>query len=401
MDTRSVPQSQFQIGESRADTGHVADASRSTELSPDAVGIRESGDQSSATPGPAVRRLITPRSVIHWPSQKLGTPHRSPQSRCLVTGSAGFIGSRLSRRLLNDGWHVIGIDALTDSYNVGEKSARAVELARHPNYQHVYGDLVDVPLAPLLRDVEIVFHLAGRPGVRPSFSIEQRYRHDNVEATIKLVDACRVSTTVRRLVYASSSSIYGNAPLPFREDAPPAPISPYGQTKLEAERYCLNNSGHELECVALRYFTVYGPGQRPDLALRRFAEAALLDQPIHLFGDGRQSRDFTYVDDIVEATCRAAEASTAGIAINVGGGSRVNLLQVCAMLEELVGHPIQVEIEPPARGDVRHTGADLSRARQVLGFVPETSFVDGYAQEVEWVRRRVLNIGEVANAIVA
>ena len=210
---------------------------------------------------------------------------------------------------------------------------------------------------------------------------------------MRLVDACRATKSVRRLVYASSSSVYGDAPLPFREDATPAPISPYGETKLEAERYCLAASGAQLETVALRYFTVYGPGQRPDLALRRFAEAALEDRPLQLFGDGTQSRDFTFVDDIVEATYRAHHAPVAGLAINVGGGSRIDLLGVVRLLEDLVGRPVNVKVEPRARGDVRHTEADLTRSCELLRFVPQVTFADGYAREVEWLRRMMQSNG--------
>jgi len=308
------------------------------------------------------------------------------QQTVLVTGAAGFIGGRLAQRLLDDGDTVIGVDAYTSTYDVGEKLARTQALRQHPHYVHVTGDLVDLPLPPLLKGVEVVFHLAGRPGVRPSFELPDLYRRDNCEATDRLVAACVEAPSVRRLVYASSSSIYGDAPLPFREDGVPAPVSPYGETKLEAERRCLAADPRHLEAVALRYFTVYGPGQRPDLALRRFAEAALADRPIQLFGDGTQSRDFTYVDDVVEATRRAASSSVAGMVINVAGGSTVTLLDVFALLRELVGHGFEIETLPFVRGDVRHTGADTGRARLLLGFHPMVSFADGYRREVEWVR---------------
>ncbi len=307
---------------------------------------------------------------------------------CLVTGSAGFIGSHLSRRLLDDGWTVIGIDGFTDSYDPAEKLARAADLVRHRRFTQVAGDLVDVPLEPLLRRAEAVFHLAGRPGVRPSFRLGGRYHHDNVAATARLIAAAQGSPAVRRLVYASSSSLYGNAALPFREDAPVAPISPYGRTKAAAERAWLAAGDGRIESVALRYFTVYGPDQRPDLALRRFAEAALRGRPLQVLGDGRQSRDFTYVEDIVEATVRAASAPVGGLAINVGGGSRVTLLEAVELLERLVGRPVRVEHRPVARGDVRHTEADLRRAHELLGFRPRVPFAEGYAREVAWVRDR-------------
>ena len=307
---------------------------------------------------------------------------------CLVTGAAGFIGSHLTRRLLDDGWTVIAVDAFTDSYDPAEKLARAAQLSRHRRCRVVAGDLVDLPLPQLLRRTEVVFHLAGRPGVRPSFRLEGRYRHDNVAATERLVAAARGSRSVRRLVYASSSSLYGNAPLPFRETMELAPLSPYGRTKLEAERLCLAASDEHLETVALRYFTVYGPDQRPDLALRRFAEAALAGRPLPFLGDGTQTRDFTYVDDIVEATLRAASAPVAGLAVNVGGGSRVSLLEVAALLKRLLARQVAVRVAPAARGDVRHTAADLTRARELLGFQARVAFADGYAREVAWVREQ-------------
>jgi len=313
-------------------------------------------------------------------------PSHSVSRTFLVTGAAGFIGSRLARCLLDDGHSVIGVDAYTTTYNVAEKHARTAALTRNPRYTHFQGDLVDLPLEPLLDQVEVVFHLAGRPGVRPSFELRDLYWHDNVEATGRLLDACLRAPTVRRLVYASSSSVYGDAPLPLRETGVPAPISPYGQSKLEAELLCLAANGEALETVALRYFTVYGPGQRPDMGLRRFAEAALAGRAIELFGDGTQSRDFTYVDDIVDATRRAADAPVAGLAVNIGGGSRITLKEVFSILEELVGRRIEIVSEPFARGDVRHTAADDSRARELLGFEAQVGFQEGYRREVEWLR---------------
>ncbi|MHB1928843.1 MAG: NAD-dependent epimerase/dehydratase family protein [Acidimicrobiales bacterium] len=309
---------------------------------------------------------------------------------CMVTGAAGFIGSRLVERLLDEGWRVVGVDAVTDSYDPVEKLARVDALRRRPGYRHVAVDLVEASLDEHLGDVEIVFHLAGRAGVRDSFSLAAKYQHDNVEATSHLLSASRRAGSVRRLVYASSSSVYGDAALPFREDGPTIPVSPYGQTKLEAERLCLESSGEDLETVALRYFTVYGPGQRPDMGLRLFAEAALAGRTIHLYGDGSQSRDFTFVDDVVEATRLAADAPVAGLAVNVGGGSRITLTEVFELLGELTGTAPQVEREPFARGDARHTGADLSRAKHLLGFRAQVDFAEGYAAEVAWLRTRSL-----------
>ncbi len=307
---------------------------------------------------------------------------------CMVTGAAGFIGSRLAGRMLREGWRVVGVDAITDTYDAREKLDRVEALLRHPAYRHLGRDLALSPLGRDLDGVEVVLHLAGRPGVRESFDRTPDYLHDNVRATEALVRAATRADSVRRLVYASSSSVYGDGPVPFREDGPTAPISPYGRTKLEAERICLRAAGDRLETVALRYFTVYGPGQRPDMAFRRFAEAGLAGRPLRLFGDGLQSRDFTFVDDVVTATRLAMTADVAGLAVNIGGGSRVTLNEVVLLLAELVGRPLRVEREAVARGDVRHTVADSERARTLLGFQPQVGIAEGLAREVEWLRRR-------------
>jgi len=304
---------------------------------------------------------------------------------CAVTGAAGFIGAHLSELLLDEGWSVIGIDAFTDSYAPSEKLRRAAELVSRPGFTLVSGDLVDVDLDQSLQGVEVIFHLAGRAGVRASFEHEMSYQHDNVDATRRLLSACTRLTSVRRVVYASSSSVYGDGPRPFREVGRTAPISPYARTKLIAEQACLAAAGPDLETVALRYFTVYGPGQRPDMGLRLFAEAALDGRPLQLLGDGTQSRDFTFVQDAARATRLAADAAVSGVAINLGGGSTVSLLEVFDLLRSLVG-PLRIETHPTARGDVSHTEADHTRAHELLGFRAEVSFTDGYARQVESLR---------------
>jgi nucleoside-diphosphate-sugar epimerase len=309
-------------------------------------------------------------------------------TKCLVTGAAGFIGSRLCHQLLDEGHDVTGIDGFTDSYDPTEKLGQAAGLTRRPRFTLVSGHLADLPLGELLERVEIVYHLAGRAGVRASFELGARYTLDNVTSTELLLEASRRARSVRRLVFASSSSVYGDAPIPFREDGKTVPISPYGRTKLAAERVCLAADGDQLETVALRYFTVYGPGQRPDMGLRIFAEAALAGLPIHVFGDGSQSRDFTYVEDVVRATRAAAHTAVSGIAINVGGGSRVTLTETLELLSRIVGRPLNVHYEPFAAGDARHTSADLTRAAELLGFEPRSSLQQGLAAEVEWIRDR-------------
>lgn len=312
----------------------------------------------------------------------------SSTSTCLVTGAAGFIGSRLCTHLLDQGHEVVGVDGFTDSYDPAEKLARAASLATRPEFTLVSGHLADLPLERVLSGVEVIYHLAGRAGVRASFDRGADYRRDNVDSTAALLEAARRAPSVRRLVYASSSSVYGNADVPFREDGHTLPVSPYGETKLEAERLCLDANGDELETVALRYFTVYGPGQRPDMGLRIFAEAALAGRPLRVFGDGSQSRDFTYVDDIVRATHAAASTPTSGVAINVGGGSRVTLIDTLELLSRIVARPINVRFESFAPGDALHTGADLRRAEKLLSFTPSTSLEVGLQAEVDWIKRR-------------
>jgi UDP-glucuronate 4-epimerase len=309
-------------------------------------------------------------------------------SKCLVTGAAGFIGSRLCAHLLDEGHEVVGVDGFTDSYDPAEKLARAAAMTARRGFTLVPGHLADLPLERVLDGAEVVYHLAGRAGVRASFARESDYRLDNVVSTKALVEGARRSPSVRRLVYASSSSVYGNAAVPFREDRDTLPVSPYGWTKLEAERLCLAADGPDLETVALRYFTVYGPGQRPDMGLRIFAETALEGGRLRVFGDGSQSRDFTYVEDIVRATYRAASAPVSGIAINVGGGSRVTLIETLELLSRILARPLNTRFEHFAPGDALHTSADLTRARELLGFEPAVSLAKGLTAEVEWIRDR-------------
>ncbi len=306
---------------------------------------------------------------------------------CVVTGSAGFIGARLTERLLDEGLEVIGIDAFTDAYDQAEKWARAARLQRHPGYRHLTGDLATMSFDTCLRGVTTIFHLAGRAGSRASFEHAPKYIHDNVAATARLLEGARRAPSVRRLVYASSSSVYGELAAPRREDDEPAPISPYGETKLEAERLCRAASrAGDVETVVLRYFTVYGPEQRPDMALRRFIQAALDGRAIELYGSGSQSRDFAYVDDIVDATRRAAVAEADGLPVNVGCGVRVTLSAALDLLAEVIGGRLVVEHRAAPPGDAQHAWADLTRATTLLGFHPTVGLREGLAAEADWLR---------------
>jgi nucleoside-diphosphate-sugar epimerase len=232
-----------------------------------------------------------------------------------------------------------------------------------------------------------VFHLAAQAGVRRSWGRDFRiYTENNVDASQQLLEAC-VGRPLDRFVYASSSSLYGdNGSMPMREDALPQPVSPYGVTKLAAEQLCyLYSVNHAVPATSVRYFTVYGPRQRPDMAFHRFFRAALEDRPIVVYGDGEQTRDFTYVSDAVAATIAAADRGIPGRAYNVGGGSRVTVNQVLAIVERLVGRPLQVRREPPQKGDMRDTYADTTLARRDLQYAPAVPLEQGLESEYRWI----------------
>ncbi len=309
--------------------------------------------------------------------------------RVLVTGSGGFIGSTLVKRLLTNGVEVLGIDNFTNSYDPMEKIGRTEKLKELEGFEFLRGDLASTDLHGALKGVSTVFHLAGRAGVRSSFDLYDSYVHDNIVATTQLLRAMSDQSQPMRLVYASSSSIYGNAQRPFLEVLDPAPVSPYGKTKLAAENLVLGATSNRISTVALRYFTVYGPEQRPDMGFRKFITSALLGREIEIYGDGSQSRDFTFVDDIVTATIAAGESNVSGMAINVGGGSTVTLLGVMKIISNLLGAPLRLSFGDFARGDVMHTGADLSRAQRYLHFAPATSLEEGLAREFQWLEQRI------------
>jgi UDP-glucuronate 4-epimerase len=305
----------------------------------------------------------------------------------LVTGAAGFIGSHLTKRLRDEGHAVIGLDSFTDYYDVALKRANA-EAALEAGVTFVEGDLNVVDLNSILDGVDVVFHLAGQPGVRSSWGAEfSTYTYCNIDATQRLLEASRGSSTLRRLVYASSSSIYGNAErYPTSEDDRPQPISPYGVTKLAAEHLCsLYATTFDVPTVSLRYFTVYGPRQRPDMAFTRFARAAARGDEITVFGSGEQTRDFTYVGDIVEANLLAATRDvTPGAVLNVAGGSHTSVNEVLQIFEEIAGSKLSVKRVAAVVGDVRRTGGDTAAIRSALGWQPAVSLREGIAQQFAW-----------------
>jgi UDP-glucose 4-epimerase len=307
--------------------------------------------------------------------------------KAVVTGCAGFIGSHLSTALLDRGAEVTGLDCFTDYYPRAAKEANLAPLRDRRGFRFVEDRLEKVDLAPLLDGATHVFHLAAQAGVRKSWGRDFRtYTVENVDATQALLEAVKERPIVR-LVYASSSSVYGDAAeIPMREDARPQPVSPYGVTKLAAEQLCcLYHANFGVPAVSLRYFTVYGPRQRPDMAFHRFLRATLKGDPITLYGDGTQTRDFTFVGDAVAATVAAGDRGVPGGVYNIGGGSRVSMNEVLVLMERVTGRPIDVRREPPQKGDMRDTYADTSRARADLRFAPSVTLEQGLRAEKDWL----------------
>ena len=307
----------------------------------------------------------------------------------VVTGCAGFIGSHLSERLIADGVRVIGIDAFRPYYDPAAKVDNLAALNNEPNFELLELDLATADLAPLMASADTVFHIAAQPGVRRSFGDGfTGYAMDNMVATQRVFEAAG-EASCPRVVWASSSSVYGDAPAyPCVEATTPTePRSPYGVTKRACEDLAAVYRMQGLSVVGLRYFTVYGPRQRPDMAIRRLCEALVGEGgTFPLFGDGNQTRDITFVGDVVEATVLAGRALDPEPIYNVGGGHEVTLNHVIATLEELAGRRVEIERFAPQTGDVRRTGADSTAARQSLGWHPNVPLAQGLANELEWVR---------------
>lgn len=307
--------------------------------------------------------------------------------KALITGVAGFIGSTLAERLLDTGADVVGMDSFTDYYPRAVKERNLAGTRSRPGFRFIESTIQAADLPALLRDRTHVFHLAAQAGVRKSWGADfDVYIFNNIDATQRLLEAC-TGAGLDRLVYASSSSVYGDrVSIPMREDALPQPVSPYGVTKLAAEQLCyLYHVNHGVPAVSLRYFTVYGPRQRPDMGFHRFLRAALRGDPITVFGDGEQTRDFTYVDDIVAATMAAADRGVPGRVYNVGGGSRVSINEVLDLVGRVSGRPLRLVPSGAQRGDMRHTFADTSLARADLGFSPRVTLEEGLTAECRWL----------------
>jgi UDP-glucuronate 4-epimerase len=305
-------------------------------------------------------------------------------SRYVVTGCAGFIGSHLTDWLLDARHEVVGIDAFTSYYEPAQKRANLANAQESNHFELHELDLSTDAFDELFTGAEVVFHLAAQPGVRPSWGKEfDTYVQHNVIATKRLFDAALGLGT--RVVFASSSSVYGDAEVyPTPEDITPRPISPYGITKLTCEHLAYTLGVRGLDAVGLRYFTVYGPRQRPDMAFARIVSCLATDAPFEVLGNGGQSRDFTYVDDAVTATLAVAEHGNSGSIYNVGGGSAASLLDAIEIFESLAGEQLRVKFVDSAAGDARRTSADTRRIRSDVGWRPTTSLPTGIARQLEY-----------------
>jgi len=322
-----------------------------------------------------------------WLCNNLRNTEKRVTKTALITGAAGFVGSHLTDRCLQLGWDVVALDAFTDYYDPAIKRRNLAQAAGRSRCTLIEADLLEVDLRSILSDVMIVFHLAAQPGVRSSWDDFDLYLQRNVSATQRILHAAR-ETSVDRIVIASSSSVYGDAEtMPTTEMVALRPVSPYGITKVAVEHLAhLYWRSFRVPSVCLRYFTVYGPRQRPDMAFNRLISSALIGAPFEIFGDGNQTRDFTYVDDVISGSLAAAGLGEPGAVYNLGGGSTRTMNSVIAVLQELLDSPVQVRYIERQKGDARDTAADITRARRALGFQPAMDFESGLARQLAWHR---------------
>jgi UDP-glucose 4-epimerase len=308
--------------------------------------------------------------------------------KSLVTGVAGFVGSHLAQRLLAMDHEIIGIDSFLDNYAAPFKKKNLLELAQDSRFHFRDADILRTDLKALLGDVAYVFHLAAQPGVRSSWGAEfTKYTQNNIMATQALLEVAK-EVKLQKFVYASTSSVYGDTDdLPMREDGGTRPVSPYGVSKLAAEHLCyLYAKAYGVPTVSLRFFTVYGPRQRPDMFFHIFMRGLVRDEEIPLYDDGEQTRDFTFCSDIVEGLVAAASYPGRGEVFNLGGGSQTSVLQAVAIGERLAGRKARLRRFDRQKGDVRHTRASIDAARSKLGFAPAVSLEEGLARQWEWIQ---------------
>lgn len=306
----------------------------------------------------------------------------------LVTGAAGFIGSHLCKKLIRNGGHVLAVDGFTDFYPRRMKEKNIQPVVNHPHFHLVSQDLLDLDLNSMLEKIDVVFHMAAQPGVRTSWGSDfSVYTRNNIDATQRLLEAAKTSD-IKKFIYASSSSVYGSCPqLPMIETSTLHPFSPYGVTKLAAENLChLYHKNYGIPCVSLRFFTVYGPGQRPDMAFHKFFKAIAEKREITVFGDGQQTRDFTFIDDIIRANLSSIENGRPGETYNLGGGTQKKLADILTVIEEISQTELKIRYVEREKGDVPHTYADIQKAKRDLNYAPRVSLEEGLKLEWEWIK---------------
>ncbi len=305
--------------------------------------------------------------------------------KALVTGCAGFIGSNLVDKLLESGYEVIGIDCYTDYYPKSIKERNISEAVKNHNFKLIQEDILNMSEFP---EVDYVFHLAAQAGVRASWGKSfDIYTKNNIEATQRILEFYK-ERSIKKLVYASSSSVYGDVQLPMREDSPLRPLSPYGVTKLAGENLCyLYWKNYDIPTISLRYFTVYGPRQRPDMAIHKFVNAILNKKAITIYDDGTQMRDFTYVSDVVSANIAAAEKNIVGRVFNIGGSSEISVNMLIEKISHRVGMDAIVRYEEKQKGDARFTRADVSSAKENLNWTPRVDLDKGLTKYIDWIKK--------------
>ena len=306
--------------------------------------------------------------------------------RSLVTGCAGFVGSHLSERLIDLGYEVVGIDNLNDNYSVQIKKKNLEKLLDNTRFEFFEGDLLSLNLEEILKEVDFIFHQAAQAGVRSSWGkYFKSYTDNNILATQMLLESVK-NKKLKKFVYASSSSVYGDCNLPMKEDIRPIPISPYGVSKLAAENLCqLYNENYNVPTISLRYFTVYGPRQRPDMAFHKFIKAIFQGEKIIVYGSGKQTRDFSYIDDVVNANILAMNFSGNGEIFNIGGGTRIKLEDVITLIGQLMGKKPNIEFVSQQKGDVKDTQSDVTKSSCLLSYSPKIIIEKGLPKEIEWI----------------
>lgn len=308
--------------------------------------------------------------------------------KVLVTGVAGFVGSHLAEKLLSEKYDVVGIDKFLDNYPRPFKQKNLAPFLKNPAFKFLEADLLQINLRELLKDISYVFHLAAQPGVRSSWGDEfNQYSQNNIMATQLLLEASKESR-VQKMVYASSSSVYGDTDdLPMREEGNTRPVSPYGVSKLAAEHLCyLYWKAYRVPTVSLRFFTVYGPRQRPDMFFHIFMDRLRKNEEVPLYDDGEQTRDFTYCGDIVDGLLAAAVYPGTGEVFNLGGGTESSVLNAIHIVEKISGRKAKLKTFERQKGDVRHTRARLDSATEKLGYRPKVDLEEGLAQEWHWIQ---------------